>query len=112
MENRKLQFLRGIGLNGSADALYMDLLPSIRSEETMYKAVEWLSLHLGELAKAGIFVSQSGLINPYYLGNYDLKINIEDKIDWFDLDMMVQIGDWNIPFIRFRRLILKSTKRV
>ena len=107
-EERKLQFLREIGLNGSADALYMDLLPAIRSEATMYRAVEWLSSHRGELAKEGIAISQSGLINPYYLGNYDLKINIEDKIDWFDLDMMVQIGDWNIPFIRFKRLILNQ----
>jgi SNF2 family DNA or RNA helicase len=44
------------------------------------------------------------------LGKYDLKINVDNKIDWFDIEMMVKIGDWTIPFVRFKRHILSRLR--
>lgn len=109
-ENEKQILLKDLGLKGSAEGLRLDLSSLKTSGETLYQAVEWLSEHTNDLANSGLTISQSGLTNPYYLGKYDLKIVVEDKIDWFDLEMTVRIGEWSIPFIRFKRLIYNKIR--
>ncbi len=109
-EHEKLEFLRKLGLKGSAEGLRLDGTLSDLSARETYQAVAWISAHIDELSKAGFVVSQPGLTHPYYLGNHDLQIAIENKIDWFDLEMMVRIGEWKIPFIRFKRLILNGLR--
>ena len=109
-EHEKLKFLRELGLKGSAEGLKPDDILSDLGEGAIYQAVAWISNHTDELSKGGVTVSQSGLTHPYYLGNHELKIAIENKIDWFDLEMVVRIGEWRIPFIRFKRLILNGLR--
>ena len=109
-ENAKLEFLREQGLKGSAEGLKLDDTLSDLSEGAIYQAVAWISTHAEELSKAGFVVSQSGLTHPYFLGNHDLQVAVENKIDWFDLKMTVQIGEWKIPFIRFKRFILNGLR--
>ena len=109
-ENEKLALLRQLGLKGQAEGLKLDPDPSILNESAIYHAITWLSAHTNDLTKAGFVISQTGLAHPYYLGNHDLQIAVENKIDWFDLEMMVKIGEWSIPFIRFKRLILNRLR--
>ena len=109
-ENEKLEFLREFGLTGTAEGLRLEPGTSGTGEGTIYQAVTWLSAHTNDLTKAGIAISQAGLAHPYYLGTYDLQIAVENKIDWFDLKMTVQIGEWSIPFIRFKRIILNRLR--
>ena len=104
-ENDQLRVLTQLGLDGSPEGLRLDFPSAAVPRDALYQAVEWLSTHAGVLLNSGFVVSQNGLSSPYYLGNYDLKIVVQKKIDWFDLEMTVQIGAWNIPFIRFKRSI-------
>lgn len=105
-EANQLKFLESLGMNGRAEGLRLDFADCEMAEDPLYLSIEWLSKHADELALADISVSQAALNHPYYLGIYDLKIAVENKIDWFDIEMMVRIGEWHIPFIRFKRLIL------
>lgn len=107
-ENEKLAFLAQMGLNGPAEGLRCKATSD--EPESIYQAVAWLSEQMENLAHIGISISQASLAQPYYLGKHDLKIGIEKKIDWFDLSMTVQIGEWSIPFIRFKRLILNGLR--
>ena len=66
--------------------------------------------YLQKLAKSGITISQTGLSHPYFLGDHDMQIAAENKIDWFDLEISIRIGEWNIPFIRFKRFILNGIR--
>ncbi len=109
-EKEKLQFLLEHGLNGNPDGLKLELPKNSATEGAIYHSVAWLAEHKEELTSAGLEISQAGLSHQYYLGNHDLQISVENKIDWFDLEMMVQIGEWSIPFIRFKRLILNKLR--
>ncbi|HEY5509899.1 MAG TPA: DEAD/DEAH box helicase [Prolixibacteraceae bacterium] len=109
-ENDKLSLLRELELTGSPEGLKLDISPSILHNEALYQTIGWLSIHSDVLRKSGFILSQSQLLNPYFLGNHDLKIVVQDKIDWFDLEMTLQIGEWNIPFIRFKRLIYNKIR--
>ena len=109
-EREKQNILQDLGLNGALEGLRLDSLSPKAPGEALYQAIEWLSDHTNDLTKSGFVLSQSGLTNPYYLGKYDLQIVVEDKIDWFDLEMTVRIGEWSIPFIRFKRLIYNKIR--
>ena len=109
-ENEKQNLLRDLGLSGSLEGFRLNLSQQNVQGEVLYQAVEWLSERTDDLIKSGFVISQSGLTNPYYLGNWDLKIAVEDKIDWFDLEMTVRIKEWNIPFIRFKKLIYNNIR--
>ncbi len=109
-ENDKLKFLLELGLSCISDTLKLDLPGNTAREGAIYHSVAWLAEHKEELTNSGFEISQTGLSHQYYLGNHDLQISVENKIDWFDLEMMVQIGEWSIPFIRFKRLLLNKLR--
>lgn len=109
-EESLLESLREMGLSGSENCLNLDLQQTDEGESAIYHAIAWISEHSVKLSEAGFVVAQAGLIHPYFLGQYDLKIQLADKIDWFDLDITVLIGEWSFPFVRFKRLILNGIR--
>jgi superfamily II DNA or RNA helicase len=109
-ESAVLQLLLEKGLNGLPQGLKLSSIQDEDVEVSLYQSVAWLTVHADALRQSGIVISQSGLSHSYFLGAHDLRISIENKIDWFDLDMTVRIGEWDIPFIRFKRLILSRIK--
>ena len=109
-ENEMLEYLQNLGLNGISGCLKPHFTYSDDSENLIYQAVAWLSEHSIALVNAGFVVSQTALSHQFYIGKHELKIEVENKIDWFDLEMTVQIGEWDIPFIRFKRLILNQIR--
>jgi len=109
-ENATVDILRELGLNGDDEYLQLYHDPSVSNEVALYQAVLWISANTEKLVEAGFAISQSGLVHPYFLGHHDLKISVENKIDWFDLEITLQIGEWNFPFIRFKRLILNGIR--
>jgi len=109
-EEKMLKSLERMGLKGSAECMNLDYQPVVDSESALYHAVSWISAHTAELADVGFVVAQTGINHPYFLGQHDLKIQLTNKIDWFDLEITVQIGEWSIPFVRFKRLILNGMR--
>jgi len=109
-ETNKLKFLVSLGMKGRSESLRIDFMDSGIEEDPFYQSIAWLSKHAAELALGDIVVSQKAINHPYYLGSYDMRISVENKIDWFDIEMMVRIGEWEIPFVRFKRLILNKLR--
>lgn len=109
-EENLLESLRTMGLSGSEESLNLDYPQNEARDLAIYHAVAWITKHQAELTAAGFVVAQTGMLHPYYFGHHELKIEIANKIDWFDLEVTVQIGEWSFPFMRFKRLILNGMR--
>jgi len=109
-EEQLVESLREMGLSGSSECLSLDHERQAEPETAIYHAVSWMAGHVAQLSEAGFMVAQTGLPHPYFLGNHELKIQFDNKIDWFDLEITVQVGAWSIPFVRFKRLILNGVR--
>ncbi len=102
--------IQKMGLAGSDECFRLNGKMDGEGESAIYQAVTWIAEHQTELEKAGFVVVQSGMAHPYYLGKHDLKVQMQRKIDWFDIEITVRIGEWNFPFVRFKRLILNGIR--
>lgn len=77
---------------------------------SLYDLVNWINNHNQELKKAGILPVLSHKEKSFYQGNIHLNMDMSDTIDWFELYGTVSLGDFNIPFIRFKKHILSKTR--
>ena len=77
------------------------------------KAFAWLQQHKNELEERGFVVRQAQLDNKrYFLGKSYISIDVRENIDWFDIHTVVRFGDYEIPFIQLRKLILAKKNEV
>jgi len=71
--------------------------------------IEAVSQCFQEFNDAG-FVFTSRLDRKYNLEPVSLEISSQLINDWFDLKAVVRIGQWEIPFARFRKNILSGIR--
>ncbi|MDR0348124.1 MAG: DEAD/DEAH box helicase [Tannerella sp.] len=74
-------------------------------ERTM---IHWLQTH-SELLEQFHFDQQLP-DKKYFLGNVAVETQIDDQQDWFDVKCMVVIGEYRIPFAKFKTHILNYQK--
>ena len=72
------------------------VFPDRKSE--LQDLVRWSYVHKEELLEHGITVVMSDEANRYFFGHWELSTQVDDANDWFDLKMIVMIGDYKIPF--------------
>jgi SNF2 family DNA or RNA helicase len=78
-------------------------------KDELYNLLELINYNYSEIYAAG-FVLKSKLNLKYNLLPVNLEISSQIIKDWFDLKAIVKIGDWEIPFIRFRKNILEGIR--
>jgi superfamily II DNA or RNA helicase len=75
------------------------------------QAFNWLADHREALLEAGFQLRQNADdARRYFLGYSSLDISIRETRDWFDIYAKVRFGEFEIPFLKLRNLIL-SNKR-
>ena len=82
---------------------------------TMHKpeAFSWLQKNQEQLEILGFTVRQTQLDNKrYFLGKSYISIDVKENIDWFDIHMVVKFGEYEIPFLKLRKLILAKKNEV
>ena len=82
---------------------------------TMYKpeAFSWLQEHKEQLEILGFIVRQTQLDNKrYFLGKSYITIDIRENIDWFDIHTIVKFGEYQIPFLKLRKLVLAKKNEI
>ncbi|MFC4871185.1 DEAD/DEAH box helicase [Negadavirga shengliensis] len=103
------------------EAFYGDFLKSrglaVRnSRQAMSKrmAYDWIMNYKPELDDIGIKIVQSNNEKgkKYFIGQANISIKINEKIDWFDVEAMVTFGDYQIPFVKFRKLLMKGKTEI
>ena len=100
-ERQQFTFLRDQGLD----------LRNGRLALPKSQAFTWLTEHRKALTEAGFQVRQNATdTRRYFLGYSSLDISIRETRDWFDIYAKVRFGDFEIPFIRLRSLILAKKR--
>lgn len=100
-EKKQLDLLKSLGLqvrNGKA------MLP-------LYEGMQWMDQHRESLVNEGFLLQQ----NPkdsrrYYLGERSMQVNIMENNDWFDLQVKVSFGPYEVPFLKLRDHILQGKR--
>ena len=75
----------------------------------LYSTIETINKYYSEILDSG-FVLTSRLNLNYNLRSVSLEMSSQIINDWFDLRATVKIGEWEIPFSRFRRNILEGIR--
>jgi len=84
--------------------------PESNASESLYEAISWIAEHHDELQDSGIQLTQKNLDQKYFTGVQDLDLKITQSNDWFDVHAVVSFGEFNIPFVRFRKNILNGIR--
>ena len=75
-------------------------------------AFMWLQKNYEALSEAGFEIAQNVEHNGkrYFLGYSKIEVNIVEGNDWFDIHAKVLFGDYEIPFLKIRNLILHKKR--
>jgi len=68
-----------------------------------YSLIEWMNRNLDRLKE---FHIEQKTGKTYYQGAFHLESSVTEKIDWFDIEIIVVFEHFAIPFPRFRKHIL------
>jgi len=100
-EKGTLNWLKEAGLDLKSGRLTLDKAP----------AFEWLQENYKALAEAGFQIRQSAdETKRYFLGYSSIVVSINETHDWFDIYAKVLFGEFEIPFIKLRSLILNKKR--
>jgi len=75
------------------------------------RAFAWLNDHIRLLNEAGVTINQeikSG--KRYFVGEQQLNFEIRENKDWFDIQSVIRFGNYTIPFMKLRKLILANQR--
>ncbi|MDP3928193.1 MAG: DEAD/DEAH box helicase [Bacteroidota bacterium] len=75
-----------------------------------YAFLDWLNLHHEALKENGIEVKQNNSHSKFFIGPRELKIEVNEKKDWFDVEAIVQFGEYTFSFLALREYILKGKR--
>lgn len=77
---------------------------------SLHNLVNWLNLNHQKIEELGILLEQNFFDQRFYLGSSQLINQVHEEKDWFDLKMLVKIGNYLIPFIKFKKHIANLTR--
>jgi len=92
------------------------LLPAagtLLSEEATnkYDFLEWLNENHEVLKQNKIKIIQNeDSSSKYFIGKREIKIEVKEQKDWFDVQAMVKFGEFSFPFLSLREYILKGKR--
>lgn len=111
-ENQIISSLLGLGLANVDDSSFTPL--RLRKTENIlisYELVNWLNFNMAAINKLGIEINQNQPSHNYYLQNVELKLKVsEGNNDWFDIQAVVQLDQFEIPFVKLRAYILDGRR--
>lgn len=101
-EKEKLRILKSLGLE----------IKNGRISISKSEAFMWLQANYPALIEAGFEISQKVENNAkkYFLGYSNIDVKITEGQDWFDIHALVRFGEFEIPFLKLRNLILQKKR--
>lgn len=97
------------GLFSEDDINFFPVSANIKVKDELYTLIETVNRNYSELTDSG-FLIKSRLDLNYNMKPVNIEISSKVVNDWFDLRAIVKIGDWEIPFNRFRKNILEGNR--
>lgn len=75
-----------------------------------YEFLEWLNENTVALQQKNILVEQGIDFNKYFIGNRQIKLEVTEQRDWFDVRATVQFGNYTFSFMALKEHILKGKR--
>src|SRR5690606_10710596 len=74
------------------------------------KAFDWINLNRESLEEQGVKILQITNVQgkKYFLGKASISVEVEENIDWFDVNAIIEFGEFKIPFSKIRKLLLQG----
>lgn len=112
VEHAYISSLLGMGLSNIEGASFLPLSSvQAKGNDILYQLINWLNLNSDNLIKAGMHVENNFTTTNYFLQHISLDYAIkENKNDWFDIFIIVRLGDEQIPFIQLKEHILEGER--
>ena len=116
-ETQKLELLTELGLVDSLSNFsnhLCNLAPSAALDNSdpksrLYDLLAWANENADSLLMHDFILDFNYENRSYYGGNYEFsQFALEEKLDWFDLSAIIQIGEFKYPFTRFKNHILNN----
>lgn len=108
-EKQRLQTLAELGFFSDDEINFYPVAISSKRKNEVYSILEIVNSSYEEIIGSG-FILTSRLDLNYNLKSVRIEISSEVINDWFDLKATVKIGEWEIPFNRFRKNILEGIR--
>jgi len=81
------------------------------SETGMHNLVEWINQQEVFLKSINATITQHHNVSKYYTSTIHADFKVQVEKDWFDIFAMIHFGThYQIPFIQFRKYILKGIR--
>jgi SNF2 family DNA or RNA helicase len=75
------------------------------------KAFSWIKNYRDKLQQQGFIIKQNTKDNKkYFVGESSINVEVKENNDWFDIFAIVKFGEYEIPFLKLRNLILRKKK--
>ncbi len=73
------------------------------------QAFAWLNQYYEQLKDLQINITQQATDNKkYFIGKSAINLQVNENKDWFDVYAVVKFGDYEIPFLQLRKMILSK----
>lgn len=108
-EKQCRQILGELGFFSDDDINFYPVSSNNKRQDSLYGLLELVNSNYPEIINSG-FVLTSRLDLNYNLKPIGIEISSQIINDWFDLRATVKIGEWEIPFSRFRKNILEGIR--
>lgn len=74
------------------------------------KAFGWINTNKENLEEMGIKIQQSATFKGkrYFIGHAKISVEVNENIDWFDVNALIKFGVFKIPFAKMRKLLLQG----
>jgi SNF2 family DNA or RNA helicase len=73
------------------------------------KAFSWIKRNQVPLAGLGFNIKQNSKDEKkYFVGESSINLEVKENNDWFDIQALIRFGEFEIPFLKIRKYILKG----
>lgn len=100
-EKNIVRFLQGLGIELRHGKAVMD----------KGKAFSWIKQNIEQLEENGFILKQNNKDSKkYFVGESSINLEVKENNDWFDILAVVRFGEYEIPFLKLRNLILRKKR--
>ncbi len=107
-ENNYIAILNQLGLSSKDKITF--IIKKQEQEISIYDYINWININEKKIRENGFEIIQKYNPNDYYLSSYNLKLDVNDTEDWFDIRAYVFLEGHRIPFLSFKKNISKGIR--
>ncbi len=109
-EKQVIEHLQSLGLKEHNGAYFPSGTELMTKEDANQTLANWMAKHGEDLNQLNVEYERAEEVQIYSKHKADLKWEIEESGDWFDLFGYVWFGEYKFPFIRFKKMILAGVR--